>query len=843
MSGLFFGVALLAGSWLFGLAYYQLAAGPAWAVTVVLGVALLQRAAVPLPDRRTMLLALVLLALPVLLVPWPYGVGPLLMCVGLAVGLLAERLRAVARLAPGAIAAGAVLLVQGLAAQGYTAFTARAHELPEPLVELLAGLARLWGADASSAGEQIAIRTLRGVHYLAATWDLLVDPVSVWFLVGCCTVFALLAASRDYGPRACLAAAGRLALLVAIWLPLRAMLLVAIFVDRVQRFTAPTPLHVMNHFFAPWVQVALVGLLALVAWRLVKIRACRPVHPADAAPNETVLTRRPWPAIWVAVAAALFTAAIYWDPPGRVKAGRVMFVERHSTWEPSVRPYDTQWYGEPSGYNYYAAFDYCRRYFEMSHLLESEPIDDRRLAGCDVLVIKTPTARYEPKEIDAIERFVNGGGGLLLIGEHTNFERTSTYLNDIGRRFGFGYRHDLLFAFGVAYDQLFRHSVVPHPTVQYVPPTDFAVSCSIDPGTSQGKAAITSTGLWSLPPSYSTENFFPVPNHRPEMRYGAFIQLWAAQAGQGRVLAFTDSTIFSNFCLFEPGKLDLLLGMLAWLNQSNMVDDPRNVLLVLGLVPLAIAGWLLRRTPVPLVLLLAAGTCGAVVAGQAVAMAHRWSVPKLVPQRPMTRVMIDRTLSDVPLTKSGFTASSGQGFGIVEQWIARLGYFPSRAVGQEAFGGQALLVLCPSRPVSDSYRQSLVEWVAKGGKLLVVDTPENSGSTANRLLEPFKLSVVHGQAWQGDLVIGKGSTGVRVDRACALTGGEPLARIGDHPVATLARHGQGRVMLVGFGSLLNDQHMGSFWNVEPDAPTRARYDLFFGLMRKLIEDRPLVAGQ
>jgi hypothetical protein len=471
--------------------------------------------------------------------------------------------------------------------------------------------------------------------------------------------------------------------------------------------------------------------------------------------------------------------------------------------------------------------------------LESETIDDRRLAACDVLVIKTPTARYTPQEIDAIERFVNRGGGLLLIGEHTNYERMGTYLNDICRRFGFTYRYDLLFGFGVAYDQLYRMPAVPHPAVQRLPPMDFAVSCSIDPGTSRGKAAIANTGLWSLPPAYHTENYFPLPNHRPEMRYGAFVQLWAVEQGQGRVLAFTDSTIFSNFALFEPGKLELLLGMVAWLNQSNVVGDPRHVLLGLGLVPLLAAGWLLRRRPLPVVLLLAAGACGAVVAGQVIVAAHRWSVPVPRQQRPMTRVILDRTVSDVPLTKSGFTDPSGLGYGIVEEWIGRLGYFSQRASGQEAFAGNALVILSPNRPVPDRYRQSLVDWVQRGGRLLVLDSPDNTASTANDLLAPFKLTVHHDRPWQGQLIVGRGSPGLNVERAAEVSGGQTVARLGDHPVAAWTRHGQGSVMLIGFGSLFNDQNMGSYWIQEPDALTRARYDLFFNLTRTLVEDRPL----
>ena len=72
----------------------------------------------------------------------------------------------------------------------------------------------------------------------------------------------------------------------------------------------------------------------------------------------------------------------------------------------------------------------------MSRLLPNDKIDDAALAECDVLIIKTPTERYSPEEVAAVRRFVERGGGLLLIGEHTNYERSSTVINDIIRPMG-----------------------------------------------------------------------------------------------------------------------------------------------------------------------------------------------------------------------------------------------------------------------------------------------------------------------------------------------------------------------------------------------------------------------
>ena len=278
-------------------------------------------------------------------------------------------------------------------------------------------------------------------------------------------------------------------------------------------------------------------------------------------------------------------------------------------------------------------------------------------------------------------RFVARGGGLLLIGDHTNVDRSAAYMNDITRSFGFTYRDDLLFGtVGSPYDEHYEAAATPHPAVAHVPWFDFAVSCSVDPGSSRGRPAILQTGLWSMPPDYHMDNYHPIPQHCPGMRVGAFIQAWAARHGQGRAMAFTDSTIFSNFCLFQPGKSELLLNMLEWLNHRDTGFDTAAVLLGLGLAAVAAAAWLARRWPAAWLVLLAAAVGGWSVAAVATAALQRRALPLPPVLRPQTRVVIDRTTSVVPLAQGAFNEDQeGRGFGLLEQWIPRLGYYTVRA--------------------------------------------------------------------------------------------------------------------------------------------------------------------
>ena len=356
-----------------------------------------------------------------------------------------------------------------------------------------------------------------------------------------------------------------------------------------------------------------------------------------------------------------------------------MVVERHSKWEPTTKPYDTNWFVEPepfpdedSGYNYARIYRYLGQYYEMSRLLENDKIDDETLAKCDVLIIKIPTERYSPEEAAAVTRFVEQGGGLLLIGDHTNYDRSSTAMNDIIRPMGFIFRDDLLFSFGDSpYEQLYVPPAVPHPAVQHVPPMDFAVSCSIDPGHSRGRPVIANTGLWSMGPDYHYRELPPRAQPLPgdartgrsckpgRQRYGqgprhrlrrldGLLELLRRPAGQ--VGADARHGRMAQPC--QAVARSATVAAPAWPRAAGRrtLDGGLSPIFVptrTGTVPILPRGvWLV---------LLAAGTCGWVVASLAVAGVHRWAMPTPECLRPERCVVIDRTTSTVPLSKGPYT--------------------------------------------------------------------------------------------------------------------------------------------------------------------------------------------
>ncbi len=827
------GVALLSASWLPGLGIYHDANWMASAALVCLGTVFLLGVSFAAPCRKANLVAAVLLLPTLFVIPWPYRIAVLLLFFGLLLSAAPIPRRWPCRLGGATAAAGAILAIQALFLFLYESLTARSHELPEPLARLLYAVARGLGIQAALDGTNLALHSIRRVHLLGATWELLLDPVTLAFLAGGATLLLLRVSGVNRRRQAAgqfLVALATLTLTILLWLPVRAGLLVAVYLHRALTTEYNTPLTLMNQFWSTWVLLAL-----LIGPLLLAIRFVRVAPPAPGPAVAWTGFRSFLSTAVVIVGSLLVMLAWTWDSAGPRKKGRIWVDEHRSTWERTDRPYDPNWYGQESGYNYACIYDYCTRFYEMDRLLT--PIDANTLSDCDVLIVKVPTARYSDREISCIEQFVEDGGGLLLIGEHTNVFNTGTYLNDIADRFGFRFRYDCLFDIDTVFDQLYHRPVVPHPIVQHMPAMDFAVSCSIAPGLSSGRAAIQASGLRSLPADYHASNYYPQVTDRAESRYGAFVELWTTRHGTGRVAAFGDSTIFSNFSTFEPGKAELMLGMLEWLNHRNAAWDVRPLLAIVGTV-LLIGGVIVGARRVGGGFISLSGTLlGITLAGLLVNGIHSKAMPKPEAKRPLTEVIVDRTVCDGPLSKSGFIQGVDTGFGIFERWILRLGYFTSRRTGHEAFTGDALLLLYPHQAVSIDYRRHLTAYVEAGGKVLIIDSPTNTGSTANALLHPFGLRIDHASALSGTLEVpDRWPETITVETAAQIRGGIPFIEIAARPVAATTHFGKGTVTVVGFGGRFTDAKMGVIGDVIPDAPLRGVYELEFRLLRAVVAE-------
>ena len=277
--------------------------------------------------------------------------------------------------------------------------------------------------------------------------------------------------------------------------------------------------------------------------------------------------------------------------------------------------------------------------------------------------------------------------------------------------------------------------------------------------------------------------------------------------------------------------------MLEWLNHHNAPFTPMPWLLGLGLVLALVSLVLARSWDTGWVLLVAAGVLGWSIAACGIRVGHQLAMPLPEPVRPFVSIGMDRTVSDAHLPKNGFIAGKEDHFGLFERHMLRLGYFFFRGKGAELFDADLIVVLHPDLEVNPGFSNRLIKYVASGGRLLVLDSKQNEKSTANTLLDPFGLEVDHSVALDGKLAERAGLPAIKVEGACPVAGGVPLAHLEDQVVAAFTSHGEGTVTVIGFGSRFSDRDMGVTGDLVPNPELRKVFDYQFSLVRTIISDK------
>jgi hypothetical protein len=550
-------------------------------------------------------------------------------------------------------------------------------------------------------------------------------------------------------------------------------------------------------------------------------------------------------AVSLAAAAALgITGLFAYHDPGIRKQGRVLIEELHSDWEWTTQAYDTRWYGRKSGYNYYCLAEYLNHYYQVEASRDS--LLPELLSRFDVVMLKTPTTPYSEREMDSLVDFVDGGGGLWLIGDHTNVFGTSTYLNQLARRFGLRLRYDSTYDLKTLALSVFRAPpVFRHPVAAYLPDYLFATSCTVEaPFLSENM--ILGYGLKAADLDYARTSFFPGKNSQ-NYSFGVFLQQGGVKHGKGRVAIFTDSTCFSNFFMFMTGKPELALGTIEWLNRTNRLAWMNVLLLILGLACLAgLAGALRRweRTRILAVVLPGAllGLALAVLIYDGL-LRHSYRLPE--PHSDYVHVAFESEHSGIELPTTRLIANPEMSLHTFFVWTQRLGFFPSiESRLEDALAkGDLVVIANPVVPFDASELADLARYVAGGGKVLVLIDPLNEGEAQPQLLESFGAckAGTPGWSWAGEdsalphIVSLDGEKITPAARPGALERGRARLSLSDGgTVLAEIRQGDGRIFIFSDFFLFTDRNMGH--TGEPlDKGKYGIFELEYWMLREILD--------
>lgn len=387
-------------------------------------------------------------------------------------------------------------------------------------------------------------------------------------------------------------------------------------------------------------------------------RGCAPKHPL------------------LCVIILILLVVVMWQPAGSRKDGEILINTYHTQWSRTDREYDKSWFGAGAGYNYAEMKRLFEQFYPTRELKTRITPED--LANTSILVIYDPDRAFTGEEIRAVHEFVKGGGGIFLIGDHTNVFGGTSHMNTICHPFGFIFRDDVLFDLDEDFFQLYD---VPCTYSQFLHGIDFFKfrgPASIQPTSLFARTIFRVSHAKSLRAIYSVNNFYPPPHDDPKMRTGEFSVSVMSRYGKGRVLAFADSTIFSNFEIFYPGKYEYLLNSMRWLNyaDSPLTTPLKRIALVGAIILLGIQ---VGRCGHPRRLL---GTLlGGFVTGALAWAICLWSeqaqaeFPK--PTQPLDALFFATTQDDDPYTLRTFVTEApyDQKYDVFIQWVLRSNVF------------------------------------------------------------------------------------------------------------------------------------------------------------------------
>lgn len=179
-------------------------------------------------------------------------------------------------------------------------------------------------------------------------------------------------------------------------------------------------------------------------------------------------------------------------------------------------------------------------YSEFVHLLNADTISDvGKIDEYTEMWIVTPTKPFAPIEIEKINQWVKKGGKLYLVSDHTDLYGHARCVNQLARTFNV--EVDYAVAFNHVNNEFFKNV--------------FGQTVSIKSGnTIKSKLSfpLVADYVWNEPAYYANENNFGPVTPSGNDKYGLYSLCSTMSYGFGSIVVLGDSTIFANFCVYQP---------------------------------------------------------------------------------------------------------------------------------------------------------------------------------------------------------------------------------------------------------------------------------------------------
>jgi hypothetical protein len=310
-------------------------------------------------------------------------------------------------------------------------------------------------------------------------------------------------------------------------------------------------------------------------------------------------------------------SSIYLTPFAARSDPLIVIDESHSEWEPAWPDYLQTYARDPTGgsNNYFGLMNIFSSLYDITLIVDrpekkpaissirtaqAEEITDEILENISagrrsVLVIKCVTRPFQSSEIEAILNFTSRGGGLILIGEHTDIYGMCTYLNPISESLGFRYLPTGVQDFyndmrgSITQRGEFPAQIARYMTGDLV----WETSCSLEK--LDGRDLLFE--IYTHPSFFAhfrneTAPFFVTRAFPQETvlnsLFGRHLVMAGLRYGRGKVVLFTDSTDFNNGIIGLGDHPQLFMAMVEYVADERGINKAQLSLPILGLALLVV---------------------------------------------------------------------------------------------------------------------------------------------------------------------------------------------------------------------------------------------------------------
>lgn len=437
-------------------------------------------------------------------------------------------------------------------------------------------------------------------------------------------------------------------------------------------------------------------------------------------------------------------------------------------------------------------------------------ISEESLETAAVLVLINSNRMFTEKEKRLIWGFVEKGGGLLVLGDHTGAEFIRQPFNDLLMPVGIGFNFDSAISMVPKWTNGFE--LKPHYITQNIrDENDMQIWIGASLTVSHpARSLILGKYAFSDKGNMDAKNIGLLG----DMRYvageklGDLALVAASRYKDGKVLVFGDTSSIQNSALFFSDKF--IERVFDWLSMKGFIFYPYN---------------LLFTTLAFLTLLLNVSLYHSRFHQTTTVFLIIFTLIVLIGTKAQQHIVDNKSLKKAPLAyidashleRFDLDAWGEQnGFGGLAYNLQRNGYIPlvmRHYNRKEVLNAKLLVIVAPAKPFTEDELASIDEFLNAGGNVILTVGWED-GDACRNLLQHFNLDLKNIPL--GRITPDQNSKKISFHNAWPIShvgeNVEIIARAWDYPVAVIKPHGKGRLLLVGDSAFLLNRNLEGLHN-------------------------------